>query len=570
MNKRIWIPILIFVVILLGIMGRLVYLTYIDKGFLRGHANQEMTRLKTLPARRGTIYDRNGVALAVSTPMSNIIFDPKQMLEYKKYWPKLAESKVLGMSLQQIEHLVYKNPKSQFMYVKKGLPPQKAAKLAKMHIPGIYIKNAPETFYPLGPVTAKIIGFTNVKNEGQDGLEYVYNKRLKATPGKALVTTNALGQILSIQKVIRPPKPGHNIYLSIDSRLQYAAYKALKTKIEADHATSGSVVVVDPKTGEILTAVSYPSFNPNNFNDRRGPYVRARTITDFFEPGSTAKVVTLSVALDSGKYTPFTPINTSPGYYYIHGNRIRDDGDYGMLDVTSVLTKSSNVGASKIALSLPHHDVYNRFISMGIGQPTGLTFPGQTLGIIHPYDRVGTFEFATMSFGYAIAASLVQMGRMYSAIADNGIIRQLSLLKTKTPNPGKSIMKAKTAHELIKMLQTVVGYSGTGLLANIPGYNVAGKTGTAHKVGPHGFYKHRYNGLFIGMVPANNPRVLIAVRVNDAKGHYQGYGGVAAAPVFAKVAKAAMRLLNVAPTQHKINETLFKNQKRFIKAIVDA
>ncbi|NCX93896.1 MAG: penicillin-binding protein 2, partial [Gammaproteobacteria bacterium] len=516
---------------------------------------------------------------AVSTPMSNVVFDCKVMLENQNTWGKLSRNKALGLSLFEITEIVTAHPSSRFFYVKKGLPPDQAKTIADLKIPGVVIENKPETFYPLGATTAQLVGFTDVNNAGQDGIELLYDKVLQATPGVALVTTNALGQTLSVEKIITPPHPGNDIYLSIDSRIQYAAYQALKNEVENTHAENGSVVVLDPKTGEVLAAVSYPSFNPNNWDDRTGAKVKAGSITDSFEPGSTAKIVTMSVALDSGKYTLQSTVDTTPGYYFVKGHRIHDDGAPGVLTLTGIIAKSSNVGASKIALSLPHQDVYNRFLAFGVGSSPGSSFPGQTFGVIHPFQRIGDFEYATMSFGYAFSTSLLQLARAYAAVADDGQLRPTSLIKIDTPEPATRIMKSQTAHDIIQMMRAVVvGEDGTaslkniptGLLANIPGYDVAGKTGTAHIAGPHGFYKDRFNAMFVGVSPAGDPRVVIAVRINHPIGHFNSFGGISAAPVFAIIATACMRELQIPPTQQTIDDNLFTNQQKFAKAIVDA
>jgi cell division protein FtsI (penicillin-binding protein 3) len=559
----------ILIFIFIGILVRLGYLASYDRSFLTTHAEQQTTRIQILAARRGTIYDRNGVPLAVSTPMTNIIFDPKQMLLYPKFWTKLINMPGLNLSYDQIQTLIHQNATSQFIYVAKALPPAQGEAIKNLKVPGVYIENAPETFYPLGPAAAQIIGFTDVNNKGQDGLEFLLEPKLKAIDGKALVSNNGIGQTLAVEKIIKPAIPGQDVYVSLDSHIQEAAYNALKDQVISTQAESGSAVVLNPRTGELLAVATYPSFNPNDFNARNGHEVRAQPFTDAFEPGSTAKLVTISAALDSKKYTPDTQIETSPGYYFLKGHHIKDDGDYGVLSVTSVITKSSNVGASKIALSLPHDQVYQRFIDLGIGQNPGGGFPSSTSGIFHSLNKIGDFVYATMSFGYGFTASLVQMARMYGAVADHGIVRQVTLLKTDGPMPGKQVITKETADQMIPIFQTVTAPDSTGLLANIPGYDVAGKTGTAH-IAENGHYTNQYNAEFIGMVPVPNPVVVVAVQIYKPKGHFNAYGGVSAAPVFAKIASACMRELGVPPTERVIDLDLFKNQQRFIQAIVRA
>ena len=568
-----WRLVVVLVVLLLVIgvvLGRLFYLDTEDHRFLVAQSKHESIHYRTLPANRGMIFDRNGIPLAISTPLDNIIFDPKVLHNNPQAWQALADDPVLNVPLAEIQYIAKKYPKSRYYIARKGVPPQRAKTLMDKHLPGVYLETQYRSYYPVGEATAQLVGFTNVNNEGQTALELEYNNRLRSTSGRIEVLESGIGQILRYDAYFRHPHPGQNITLSIDSRLQYIAYHALKDQVVKTQAKSGSVVVLDPKTGEVLVAVSYPDFNPNALADRRGAGVRDRAITDTFEPGSTVKVITLAQALMSGKYTPTTPIDTNPGYYFIGRHRVRDDANFGLIDVTGVLTKSSNVGVSKIGLSLDRQKVYNQFIKSGVGSNPGGAFPAEASGVIHPFSRIGKFVFATMTFGYAISMSTLQLARLYAAIADNGVIRLISFLKTPHPDPGTRIMPVKVAHQLRDMLATVVGPHGTGLLANIPGYKVAGKTGTAHLVGPHGFYRNRFNAVFVGMVPLNDPRLVIAVRINDPKGHYNGFGGVSAAPVFADIALAGMHLLNVPPTEDHIDHKLFRNQKRFIRLITQA
>ena len=567
---RLLLVLLVLLIAIVAVWVRIFYLDTADKKFLVGQGKHESIHYVNIPPMRGNIFDRNGVPLAVSTFLDNVIFDPKVLNQYPQYWPRIAEDPLFNLSMSQVKALITQRPNSRYQIALKGVPPQKAKQIMALDIPGIYLETHPTTFYPLGAATAQLVGFTNINNKGQDGIELSQDQVLRGTMGRAETLKTAIGQAIGIVAYLIHPHPGHNVTLSIDSRIQYVAYKALAEKVIETHAKSGSAVVLNPKTGEVLVAVSYPDFNPNDLSDRTGPGVRDRAITDTFEPASTIKVLTLAVALASGKYTPTKPVDTNPGYYFIHGNRVRDDANFGEIDVTKVLTKSSNVGVSKIALSLPHHEIYNMFLKAGIGSSPGGDFPAEASGVIHPYNRIGLFEFATMTFGYAISMSTLQLAKMYGAIADGGVIRPVSFIKKAQPNPGKRIMSKPVAKQLIQMLETVVGRHGTGILANIPGYRVAGKTGTSHLVGPHGFYRNRFNAIFIGLVPADNPRVVIVVRINDPRGHFNGFGGVSAAPVFAKIALACMHILGIPPTKDQINQELFRDQKRWIRAISHA
>ncbi|MDF2530368.1 MAG: penicillin-binding protein, partial [Gammaproteobacteria bacterium] len=459
-----FLTILVILLLIVGaVVGRLFYLASIDKTFLRDKGMAEADHPLIVPAYRGLILDRNGIPLAISAPIDNIVFDPQVLIQSPASWEQLANNPDLGLSFDQIKAMLTAHANSQYLVAKRNLPPSVAEEIAAMQIPGVYIEKKHESFYPLGPAIAQIIGFTDFNDSGQDGLELAYNKQLQAINGRELVTENAIGQVLTVDSVIKSPRDGQSLTISIDSRIQYAAYQALEDEVTSTQATSGSAVVLDPQTGEVLAAVSYPSFNPNSYTDRAGTNVKDRAITDTFEPGSTMKVITLAAALDSGKYTATTPIDTDPGFFFVDGNKIRDDSNYGLIDTTAVLTKSSNVGISKIALSLPRQTVYNMFINLGIGvQPSGM-FPGEASGFLYPADSLGDFQFATMTFGYSVSVSLLQLARVYAAIANDGIILPVTFLKINSPPAGTRVMSSTTAHTLIQMLQTVVGPGGTGI-----------------------------------------------------------------------------------------------------------
>lgn len=562
---------LIFVVIIAALIYRVIALTDIQQPFLAAHANNESIHTHIIPANRGTIYDRNGVALAVSTPIDNIVLDAYVLKNYPEKWAALASVKTLNLSVDQIQQILKNHPRSQFMYLKKNVPPAIANQIADLQIPGVSMQLKQKTYYPQGASMAQLVGFTNSHNRGADGLELSFDAKLKGIPGEERVLENAHHQVIKVLKILKPAHPGQDLYLSVDSRIQTIAYEALKKQVEKVAAKSGSVVVLDVKTGEVLAAVSYPSFNPNDPSDRLGSEVKDRAITDQFEPASTVKVLTLGVALESGQYTPDTQIPTSPGYFFVGGHRIKDDSDFGLLTTTSVLTKSSNVGISKIALSLPHDKVYNQFLEAGFGALPTYEFPGATPGMIHPRGQGGDFEYATMAFGYSVAASLIQLAHFYAAIANEGIMMPIAFTRLKQAPKGTVFMPPNITKQLVAMLHTVVGPKGTGLLANIPGYQVAGKTGTSHLVGPHGFYKHRFNAIFIGLAPLKDPRLLVAVRMNDPSAHYyDGFGGVSAAPVFAQVTEAALEFLGVPPTEKQVDLKFFRHQHQYLEWIIHA
>lgn len=557
--------------IIIGALGYRVYdLAAPKRPLLMRHAVHESVHKHILPANRGTIYDRNGVALAVSSPVDNIVLDPKKFTKDPADWAKLTNIKALNLSMAQLSNILKTQPNSRFYYLAKGVSPSIANQITDLRLDGVYAELKQKSFYPLGESMAQLVGFTDNDNNGADGLELGLNNQLEGKPGLAWVTEDAKGHVLKVRSIIKKPVHGHDVTLSIDSRIQAIAYIALKNQMRLSKAKSASIVVMNPHTGEVLASVSYPSFNPNDPSKRVGPAVRARAITDQFEPASTMKVLTIASGLQSGKYTPDTPVDASPGFYYVGHHRIRDDGDFGMLTVTSVLTKSSNVGASKIALSIPHELFYNKLVKAGFGTAPTFTFPGATPGILHPLEHMGDFEYATMSFGYALASSLLQMGKVYSAIANHGVMLPATFIKTNHPPMGTVLMSPTIAKQLIAMLATVVTAKGTGILANIPGYEVVGKTGTSHQVGPHGFYKHHYNAIFIGLAPADDPQLMIAVRFNDPKGRVYSFGGISAAPVFAKVMEAALQLRGVVPSKSRVNLKLFKNQHKYYEWVIKA
>ena len=562
----------ILVIIVIAVICRLVYLNQIEHVFLNKQANAEARRIKITRVLRGMIYDRHGIPLAISAPIDNIIFNPKLLLKDPNSWQNIAQNNLLGLSQEDIKNIILNKPGSQFVYVKKGLAPHMASSITDMHINGVYAEPVQNSFFPEGAALAQLVGFTNLNNTGQSGIELSYNKNLLAQNSKKVYEVNAHGMPLAVEKVVQGAKYPKNLILSLDSRLQFIAYDALKKEVHKAKAKSGSVVMLDPYTGEVLAAVSYPSYNPNLRSERFGSKVKDRSITDIFEPGSVMKAFTLSAALGSGKYTLNSKVQTAPGYYYIKGQRIKDDSNFGLLDFAGIMIYSSNVGASKVALSLPRKTVYTMFTDAGFGSAPGGRFPGEAAGTMHPLYSMSKFEFATMTFGYHLNASLLQLARGYAAIANGGMLYPVSFIKRDKPLPGQRIMSAKVATKMRQLLQSVVGdLKGTAILSNVPGYDVGGKTGTTQQIGKHGYDKVLTNAVFIGLAPIQHPAFVIAVRINAATGgHFYRYGGVSAAPVFASIAGQAMHIWGIPPTKFSIDEKLFANQERRYKSIVGA
>ncbi len=573
-HKRFKAIIVLFLALLAILVLRLLFLVSFDRSFLLNKGLQQADHPRVIPASRGVIFDRNGVPLAVSAPIDNIIIDGKVFSQNPNNITLLAQNPNLGLSAAQIQALLAPNPNSRYIIAKKNLPPNIANNIDSMDIPGVSVERNQQSFYPEGPAFAQFIGFTDVNDAGQSGIELGYNQFLSPVYGHQSVTESALGQTYSINHLMKAAEDGHNLTLSIDSRLQYVAYQAVAAQVQAKNADWGGAVILDPHTGEVLAAASYPSFNPNSMTDRSGSNVKDQAITDQLEPGSSMKPVTISAALASGQYSPTTPINTNPGFYMLDGHQIKDDDNFGLLTVTGVITKSSNVGVSKIGLTLPRQQLYNTFLAYGMGQkPSGGKFPGEAAGFVYPLNQLGDFQFATMMFGYSISASLLQMARMYAAIANGGVLLPVSYVKLDKAPEGTRVISPEVDTEMIKILETVTNQDagGTGFLADVPGYIVAGKTGTAHVYNPKGgYFPSQYDGFFVGMIPAEHPRLVIAVVMTNVHG-FNGMGGIASAPVFQKIALAAMHILGVPPTTTNLNLKIYKQtEQQLIQSVMEA
>lgn len=522
-----------------------------ERGFLQGQGDARTIRTVPLVANRGLITDRNGEPLAVSTPVKSIWIDPSELIESPDAIAVLAQQ--LNLNEDVLAGNVQKNSSREFLYIKRRLPPADADAILALDLPGVYAQQEYQRFYPQGEVTAHLVGFSNVDDIGQEGLELTYDNWLRGVPGRRQVMKDRRGHILEELNTIQPAQPGKSLELSIDFRLQNLAYKELKAEFVKRRAKAATAVVLDVRTGEVLAMVNQPSYNPHN---RAGltdfSVLRNRAITDIFEPGSTIKPFTITAALESGLYTPGTIIETSPGWMMINGAEVKDILNYGTLDLGRVITKSSNIGTSKIALNIgpePIRDVLER---VGIGQVLGTGFPGERGGVLPNPRRWSRIEIATLSYGYGLSTSALHLAQAYSVIADNGQRKPVSLLKLDDAQlselPREQAINPEHAQQVLEMLKTVVDASrgGAATDANIPFYQVAGKTGTAHVVGEFGYEENLHNSLFAGLVPASNPRLAIIVVVNEPKGD-EHYGGQVSAPVFSKIAAGAMRILDVAP-----------------------
>jgi len=527
--------------------GRAVNLQVLDRQFLQHEGHIRHDGLVSVPAHRGRLLDRNGESLAISTPVKSIWVNPKEFVATEKDIKLLGE--FLGMSAQDIHERIDASKRG-FVYLKRRISPELADQAIALGLPGIYADREFRRYYPVGEVTAHLIGINNLEDDGQEGMELARNDWLKGVPGKKWIMRDGKGRVIEDLESVRLPEPGKDLMLSIDQRLQYLAYRELKKAVIENKARSGSLVLLDAKNGEVLAMVNQPSFNPNSHTKISGDVSRNRAMTDVFEPGSTIKPFVVACAMELGSVKQSTVFDTSP--MHIGPNVVKDVHNYGMLDVAHILQKSSNVGVSKIAISLPSAKFWAFYNNLGFGQPLETGFPGETSGHLSAnHQQWGPFQKATMAFGYGLSTSLLQLGRAYLAIANEGVIPMVSLLKRDTPVETHRIMSAKTANSVRSMLENVVSRDGTALKASIAGFRVAGKTGTVKKIGAHGGYTdNKYLALFAGMAPASDPRLVMIVMIDEpSAGAY--YGGAVSAPVFSSVMEGALRSLNIPPDQEE-------------------
>ncbi|MFM2322434.1 MAG: penicillin-binding protein [Pseudomonadota bacterium] len=542
---RLVVLVLILLLIGVGLIGRLINLTVINRQFLQNQGNARTIRRVTIPAHRGMILDRHGVPLAISTPVNAVWIDPA---DFKPSTSQLARlSALLHVAKPLIHQQCVHGRGKEFVYLKRGLNPSLARQIKSLQIPGVFLQDEYHRYYPEGPVMAHVVGLTDVDDKGQEGLELAYNNWLEGQAGLKKVIKDRLGHVVADIRAIRAPKPGHDLQLSIDKRIQYVAYRELKAGVEHYQADSGSVVVLDVKTGEILAMVNWPSYNPNDRRSAQEGHARNRALTDLFEPGSTIKSFSMASVLSSGQLTPRSQIDTSPGWMIIAGKRISDERNNGVIDLTKILQISSNMGMSKLILAQPAENLSNMLHRLGFGQVTASDFPGERSGSLPHFRAWNPFVLATLSFGYGISVTALQLAQAYAVLAQGGIKVPVTFLKRQGDVPlGQRVMDKQISRQVLDMLESVLSKGGTAPLARVPGYRVTGKTGTVRMVGVHGYEKHRYNSIFIGIAPASQPRLVVAVILHDPKGRFY-YGGYTAGPIFSHVMSNALHLLNIAP-----------------------
>ena len=533
----------VFILVAAVLVVRAVHLQSIDSEFLQAHGNDRYLRTISIPADRGTITDRHGEPLASSAPVDSVWTVPRQLAASRARWPELVA--LLGMSGDQLEALIAPRLDRGFLFIKRRIGPELARQVMDLGIPGIFLEKEYRRFYPSGEVAAHLIGFTDMDNRGQEGIELSYEEDLRSTAGAKQVIQNRHRQIVEDVVRVRAPSPGKTLALSIDRRIQYVAYRELKAAVQANKARSGSLVVLDAASGEVLAMVNQPAFNPNNRQVMDSDRFRNRAVTDVFEPGSTIKPFTVAAGLESGAYRPTTRVDTRPGVFKVGRNRVRDMRDYGELDVAGIIQKSSNVGVSKIALSMPAEQLWQMLHGVGFGARVGTGFPGEPAGRLRAHSSWRPIEHATLAFGYGLSVTNLQLARAYAVLASGGLLLPISLKRTGTAATGKRVLSEKTARQVRAMLELVVA-QGTGKRAQIPGYRVAGKTGTVHKTVGGRYSNEHYMAMFAGMVPASHPR-LVAVVVVDEPHPDRHFGGQVAAPIFARVMAEALRLMNIPP-----------------------
>ena len=532
-------------ILLLGSIALVVrsfYLQGIKKDFLIGKGESRYERVIEMPATRGRILDRSGDALAVSTPVKSVWAIP----EDAKLTP--AQGRKLATLLDTDAREMTRKLASarDFVYIKRQIAPDVATQIAALKLPGIYFQNEYRRYYPAAEVTAHMLGFTGAEDVGQEGIELALNGQLAGKPGSRRVIKDRRGQIVEDVESIRSPQEGQDAVLALDAKLQYLAYSQLKQAIADHKAKAGGIVVLDAKTGEVLALANLPTYNPNNRTRLSGAQLRNRAFTDTFEPGSTFKPFTVALALEKGHVRFDTPIQTAPGKLSIGPATIHDAHPHGILSVAQVIQKSSNVGTSKIALGMPAEDMWTMFDKLGFGQPLKLGFPGEAGGRLRPWKRWRPIEQATMSYGHGISVTLIQLARAYQVFARNGDLVPLSLARIDAaPSVGVRVFSEQTAREMRAMLEMAVQPGGTAPKAQVAGYRVAGKTGTANKL-EGGAYANKFVSAFVGFAPVSDPRLIVAVMIDEpSAGKY--YGGEVAAPVFSAVMGGALRALGVSP-----------------------
>ncbi len=529
-------------VVALVLVGRSVQLQVLDQDFILVEADKRHARKAPISAHRGAIQDRFGEPLAASSPVETVWVNPPEFAEAGEGIPKLARA--LGINRQWLEQRVTSNLDREFLYVERHVDPAKREAVRKLALPGVYFQREYKRFYPNAEVTGHLLGFTSLDEEGQEGLELAFDRSLKGTDGSKNVIVDGRGRVIQNVEVVRAPSQGQDLVTSIDLRIQYLAYRELKAAMRQHRARAGTVIVLDVATGEVLAMVNQPAFNPNDRGQYEVARYRNRAVTDIFEPGSSIKPFVVAAALASGRYRANSTIDATP--FRVGTLTVRDKHDLGTIDVGEVLARSSNVGMAKIALSLDRDQVHATLRALGFGEVTASGFPGESAGLLTGASTWRPVNIATISYGYGLSVTPLQLAQAYATIGAGGIHRPVSFRRVDAPVGGERALPASVARELIGLLEEAVTPAGTGSKAAVAGYRVAGKTGTAWKAISGGYSTDRYLSVFAGVVPATAPRLAVVVMVDEPQGVLY-YGGDVAAPVFSAVTSGALRLMSVAP-----------------------
>jgi cell division protein FtsI (penicillin-binding protein 3) len=545
-RARLRVVFVLFALAGVGLAARAVDLQMLDEGFLEGQGSARYTRIAKLFAHRGSILDRNGEPLAVSTPVDSVWVNPRELTQAADQLPKLAEA--LNRDVQWLTRRITSNLDRGFVYLVRHMRPPDAAQVAALGIPGVYLLREYRRYYPAGEVTGHVLGFTSVDDVGQEGLELAYDHLLGGEDGAKRVIQDRLGRTVEDIESIRAPRPGAELTASIDLRIQYLAYRELKAAVHEHRAKAGTVVVLDIKTGEVVAMVNQPAFNPNDREQLEAVRYRNRGATDIFEPGSSIKPFVVAAGLASGQYRADSVIDTGPGMVRVGIKTIRDHHNLGRIPLATVIAKSSNVGMAKLALTLSPESMWDTLDALGFGKVTGSGFPGESAGLLNHYSQWRPIGQATMSYGYGLSVTPLQLVQAYSILGAGGLRRPVSLRRVEGPVAGERVLDRALTRDLLSMMEDVVGDGGTGGRAALAGYRVAGKTGTAWKAVAGGYANDRYTAVFGGVVPASRPRLAGIVVIDEPQGR-EYYGGDVAAPVFANVMAGAVRLMAIPPDE---------------------
>ena len=525
-----------------ALVARAVDLQFVNQNFYQQQGDQRFLRELPIATTRGMVTDRNGEPLAISTPVESIWANPSELTDHPDRYAQLATA--LGVPLPDLTAALKKHEDKEFLYLRRHMDPDAAAGIVALNIPGVYSRREYKRYYPLGEVMSHVLGYTNVDDHGQEGVELAFDEWLTGKPGAKRIIRDLHGRIVENVDLIRAAQPGRDLSLSIDRRLQYLAYKELAEAIRKNDASAGSAVILDVHTGEVLAMVNLPSYNPNARTDNRPSAHRNRAATDVTEPGSVMKAFTIASALETGNVTPTTVFDTNPGSMELAGHVIHDTHNHGVLTTTGIITKSSNVGAAKLSLQLTSAQMFDMLHRFGFGQTTGSGFPGESAGVLANGRSWSLIQKATIAYGYGVSVTAMQLAQAYAAIGNGGRLVTPTFVKG-GETPSRAVLDPHIASQIMAMLETVVAPGGTAPDAAVLGYRVAGKTGTA-RYASGGGYSKIYDSLFIGLVPATSPRLVMVIMVHDPKGSVY-YGGLVAAPVFGKVMDRALRLMDVPP-----------------------